>query len=156
MFSVIRSIPYRIIWAYQDIFALIKRHLISSKYKNSSEWKNLHIKVDWLNRPYTVINFRPEEKFSEYVEEDQYLKRRLSDATLSITEWFLSHNIGDYIKWEVTKIPGYNSYFVRYRIAFQYLTIFRIIRDPILIFLAYKVSIIVYYFILPYIQKILW
>jgi hypothetical protein len=114
------------------------------KNQESIEWKKLNLRVDWINRIYTVVNLPPEVIYSPDSPEEIRPAYVLEESR-PINQYLTSLNLQEIITPEIKPIPGSISYLIIYNPYFQRLSLrwilYRIFLILVLIWAQHKFNL---------------
>jgi len=118
-----------------DIKNYIQLLIVVKKNKNTTEWKNLNLRADWIGRIYTVISLRKED-FGE-TEDFRRLKINKQLATPIYTYLTERLNLVEILTTRLKYIEGSYSYLLYFTPIFKRLSLWYIIKCGIFIYFIY-------------------
>jgi hypothetical protein len=100
----------------------IVRSILRSQ-KNTVDFNKYDLRIDWVNRVYTVINPSEEDKGDS----DEVLKIKAQDKMLPIHRYMDKIGLSEFVSVSAEQVPGTNSYLVVYYPIFRVLTMWKLI-----------------------------
>jgi len=119
-----------------DIRNFLYIRSIIKKNKGSADWERFNLKVDYINRVYTVFNPLPADKGDT----PDVLEIKLGERMIPCHKYMTNIGLSEVIGVSGEKIPDTDSYLVVYYQIFRYITPFKIALNLfylILLFLLY-------------------
>ena len=92
------------------------------KHKKSVDFTRLGLRVDWVNRVYTVINPSPEDKGDG----PDVLKIKAQHKMLPIHKYIEQIELSDYVSVSAEQVPNSDSYLLVYYPIFRVLNLWKI------------------------------
>ncbi len=116
------------------------------RLKQTEEWNKFELRVDWINRIYTVLNVKKEDKnhSATQIENDTVARALFIETLQPITDYLMQQNLGEILKPQFRMIENNDVqqiYLVYFRPLFLYLDfgwIFTRASFLVLLYLAYK------------------
>ena len=103
------------------------------KNRGTADWERFGLRVDYVNRIYTVFNPTPEDKGDD----PQMLDLKMGERMIPCHKYIDSIGLSEVIAVSGEKIPDSDSYLIVYYPFFKYITTWRLfINTVILILLA--------------------
>ncbi len=99
------------------------------KHRNTADWQRFNLRTDWVNRIYTVFNPRPEDKGDDA----NVIKIKLGERMIPCHKYIDSIGLSEIVGVSGEQIPDSESYLVVYYPLFRYITVWRMIRNIILV-----------------------
>ena len=100
----------------------IVRSILRSQ-KNTVDFNKYDLRIDWVNRVYTVINPSEEDKGDS----DEVLKIKSQDKMLPIHRYMDKIGLSEFVSVSAEQVPGTNAYLVVYYPIFRVLTTWKLI-----------------------------
>jgi hypothetical protein len=100
----------------------IVRSILRSQ-KNTVDFNKYDLRIDWINRVYTVINPSEEDKGDS----DEVLKIKAQDKMLPMHRYMDKIGLSEFVSVSAEQVPGTNSYLVVYYPIFRVLTMWKLI-----------------------------
>jgi hypothetical protein len=100
----------------------IVRSILRSQ-KNTVDFNKYDLRIDWVNRVYTVINPSEEDKGDS----DEVLKIKAQDKMLPIHRYMDKIGLSEFVSVSAEQVPGTNAYLVVYYPIFRVLTTWKLI-----------------------------
>jgi hypothetical protein len=115
----------------KDVRNYIKLWTLIHKHRNTVDWNNFNLRVDWVGRIYTVFNPLPAEKGDD----PAMLEAKITERIIPCHKYINTVGIGEYVSVSGEKIPETDSYLVVYYPIFSYITTWRMTINAIVILL---------------------
>lgn len=96
---------------------------ILRQQKKTVDFNKFGLRVDWINRAYTVINPSEEDKGDS----EEVLKVKAQDKMLPIHKYMDKIGLGEFIAVSAEQVPDTNSYLLVYYPIFRILSMWKII-----------------------------
>ena len=108
---------------YRDIsnYFIIRKAIKKGMMK--PDWTKHKMRVDWVNRIYTVITLT---KY-DIGDDELVLKAKIVERTKPISDIIHGLGISDLVAVSLEKIPDSDSYLIVYYPIFNYLTVWRVV-----------------------------
>lgn len=86
--------------------------------QNTPEWKNLNLRVDWVNRIYTVMDVKEVQDAEEF--KDFELAAMVIDKSKRYNNYLGSLNLAEIISPDIQKIEGTESWLLVYTFIWRW------------------------------------
>jgi hypothetical protein len=96
---------------------------ILRQQKKTVDFNKFGIRVDWVNRAYTVINPSEEDKGDS----DEVLKIKAQERMLPIHRYMDKIGLSEFVSVSAEQVPGTNAYLLVYYPIFRVLTMWKIV-----------------------------
>jgi hypothetical protein len=96
---------------------------ILRQQKKTVDFNKFGLRIDWINRAYTVINPSEEDKGDS----DEVLRVKAQDKMLPIHKYMDKIGLSEFVSVSAEQVPGTNSYLLVYYPIFRILTMWKII-----------------------------
>lgn len=93
------------------------------KHQNDDKWRLLNLRVDYINRIYTVINLKPE----DYNDVPEIKMLRFIEQLEPISDYMMDLNLGEILRPIHTEIPDSLSILVKLVPRTEYITVQRVL-----------------------------
>jgi len=114
-----------------DVRNFIRVGSIIRKHRGTADWERFNLRVDYVNRIYTVFNPGPEDKGDD----PQMLDLKMGERMIPCHKYIDSIGLGEMIAVSGEKIPDSDSYLIVYYPFFKYITTWRLFINAVILIL---------------------
>lgn len=116
---------------FSDIRNYIYIGRVIRKNKGTADWDRFNLRVDYVNRIYTVFNPSPEDKGDT----PDVLEIKMGEKMIPCHKYINDIGLGEVIGVSGEKVPDTDSYLIVYYPMFKYITTWRLFINTVIIIL---------------------